>query len=104
MTRRRLVAARTGQPKQRPGGYIPVGALVGRPGVPSRICQNPGPGPRAGECGGSMQQREGKRPSRVWIASLQSSYHLIHSLARPPPCAAAPCSPSTVCSYDMVCK
>ena len=34
------------------------------PGVPSRICQNPGPGPRAGECGRSMQQQARKRSAR----------------------------------------
>ena len=57
------------------------------PGVPSRICQNPGPGPRAGECGAACSSR--KKP-----LDWQSSCHLIYSLARPPPCAAAPCSPA----------
>jgi len=33
----------------------PCWRLSRAPGVPSRICQNPGPGPRAGECGGSIR-------------------------------------------------
>ena len=36
------------------------------PGVPSQISQNQGPGPRAGECGGRIQQRERKS---LWIAA-----------------------------------
>ena len=80
-----------------PGGVMnrlssPVGVLapLGAPGVPGLICQNQGPGPRAGECGAACSSR--KKP-----LDLQYSYHIICSLARPPPCAAAPCSLSTVC-------
>ena len=79
------LSRRRHDPPFKPGGS--AGALVGRPGVPSRICQNPGPGPRAGECGAACSSRKGP-------LDLQSSYHLIYSLARPPRCAAAPCSPA----------
>ena len=45
-------------PPFKPGGS--AGAFRA-PGVPSLICQNQGPGPRAGECGRSMQQQARKR-------------------------------------------
>ena len=73
--------------------------LIGRPGSEPDLPEPPGPGAEGGGVWGQHAAAGKKSP---WIASLQSSYHLIHSLARPPPCAAAPCSPSTACSYDMV--
>lgn len=89
------LSRRRHDPPFKPGGS--AGAFRA-PGVPGLVCQNHEPGlfqgPRAGGVRGSVQQREKKASA---MANRQSSYHPICSLARPPPRAAAPCSPYRVC-------
>ena len=66
---------------------LPVGALVGRPGFRAGFARIRARGRGRGSVGAACSSR--KKP-----LDLQSSYHLIYSLARPPRCAAAPCSPA----------
>ena len=64
------------------------------PGVPSRICQNPGPGPRAGECGRSMQQQEKASGFAIQLSSNSLSSKAASLRGRPVfPCLL--CVPTT---------
>ena len=83
------LSRRRHDPPFKPAGS--VGALVGRPGFRAGFARTRarGRGPRAEECGAACSSRTKKKP-----LDLPSSYHLIYSLARPPPVTAAPCSPA----------
>ena len=79
------LSRRRHEPPFKPGGS--VGALVGRPGFRAGFARIRARGRGRGSVGAACSSR--KKP-----LDLQSSYHLIYSLARPPRCAAAPCSPA----------
>ena len=81
------LSRRRHEPPFKPGGS--VGALVGRPGFRAGFARIRARGRGRGSVGAACSSR--KKP-----LDLQSSYHLIYSLARPPSCAAAPCSPHGV--------
>ena len=87
--------ARRHDPPFKPAGS--VGAFRA-PGVPSLVCQNQGPGPRAGECGAACSSgkekkekpREGKERKAIQLSS-----NLLPSKAASP--CGRPVFPSTVC-------
>ena len=82
------LSRRRHEPPFKPGGS--VGALVGRPGFRAGFARIRARGRGRGSVGAACSSRK----KSLWIAGLQSSYHLIYSLAWPPRCAAAPCSPA----------
>ena len=79
------LSRRRHEPPFKPGGS--VGALVGRPGFRAGFARIRARGRGRGSVGAACSSR--KKP-----LDLQSSYHLIYSLAWPPPVTAAPCSPA----------
>ena len=88
------LSRRRHEPPFKPGGS--VGALVGRPGFRAGFARIRARGRGRGSVGAACSSR--KKP-----LDLQSSYHLIYSLAWPPPVTAAPCSPAYCVSPTTWC-
>ena len=88
------LSRRRHEPPFKPGGS--VGALVGRPGFRAGFARIRARGRGRGSVGAACSSR--KKP-----LDLQSSYHLIYSLARPLPVRPPRVPLPTVCPNDTCC-